>query len=377
MAYKVWNWKLKEWPHFSFDRKVLEALEYQFSAKSGTVLGVLKHFQEDSKDDFLVEILSDEAVKTSEIEGEYLNRESVQLSIKRNLGLAYEKRKIPPAEFGISEMMVDLYLNYNQPLTHKTLFQWHKMITNGRRDLTDIGCYRTHEDPMQIVSGRLDLPRVHFEAPPSKIVPKEMEKFVSWFNNVHQTTENQIIFPLAKAGIAHLYFVCIHPFEDGNGRIGRAIAEKSIAQSINRPSLISLATTIEANKKNYYALLEKSNTTLEITEWLVYFARTVLNALQHTLNRIDFLVEKTKFFDQYSNQLNERQLKVIQRLFESGHEGFKGGLSAKNYMSISKSSASTATRDLQELIDKKILNKTGTLKSTRYFLNVKPTTSKK
>lgn len=375
MAYKVWNWKLKEWPHFLFYRKALEALEYQFSEKSGTVLGVLKHILDDSKDDFLVEILSDEAVKTSEIEGEYINRDSVQSSIKRNLGLAYEKRKISPAEFGISEMMVDLYLNYNQPLTHNILFLWHKMITNGRRDLTDIGCYRTHEDPMQIVSGRLDLPKIHFEAPPSKIIPKEMERFVSWFNNVHQATENQIIFPLAKAGIAHLYFVCIHPFEDGNGRIGRAIAEKSIAQSLHRPSLISLATTIEANKKNYYTLLEKSNTTLEITEWLVYFARMVLDALEHTLNRIDFLVEKTKFFDRFSNQLNERQIKVVQRLFESGHEGFKGGLSAKNYMSISKSSASTATRDLQELIDKKILNKTGTLKSTRYFLNVKPFTS--
>jgi Fic family protein len=339
------------------------------------VLGILKHVEDDSKDDFLVEILSDEAVKTSEIEGEYLDRDSVQSSIKRNLGLDYKKRRISPAEFGISEMMVDLYLNYSQPLTHDLLFQWHKMITNGRRDLTDIGCYRTHEDPMQIVSGRLDLPNVHFEAPPSKKIPAEMEKFVAWFNQIHQRTGKENMLPLAKAGMAHLYFVCIHPFEDGNGRIGRAIAEKSIAQSIDRPSLISLATIIEANKKKYYSLLEKSNTTLEITDWLTYFARTVLDALEHTLKRIDFLVEKTKFFDRYSNQLNERQLKVVKRLFDSGHKGFKGGLSAKNYMSISKSSASTATRDLHELIEKKILIKTGALKSTRYFLNVKPFTA--
>jgi Fic family protein len=375
MARKFWNWELKEWPHFSFNKQALEALEYQFSEKSGTVLGILKHVEDDSKDDFLVEILSDEAVKTSEIEGEYLDRDSVQSSIKRNLGLDYKKRRISPAEFGISEMMVDLYLNYSQPLTHDLLFQWHKMITNGRRDLTDIGCYRTHEDPMQIVSGRLDLPNVHFEAPPSKKIPAEMEKFVAWFNQIHQRTGKENMLPLAKAGMAHLYFVCIHPFEDGNGRIGRAIAEKSIAQSIDRPSLISLATIIEANKKKYYSLLEKSNTTLEITDWLTYFARTVLDALEHTLKRIDFLVEKTKFFDRYSNQLNERQLKVVKRLFDSGHKGFKGGLSAKNYMSISKSSASTATRDLHELIEKKILIKTGALKSTRYFLNVKPFTA--
>lgn len=295
MAYNVWNWRLKDWPQFSYDAKALEALEYQFSENSGIVFGVLKHVQEESKDNFLVEVLSDEAIKTSEIEGEYLNRDSVQSSIKKNLGLAVEKRKIPPAEFGISEMMVDLYLNYDKTLTHEQLFSWHKMITNGRRDIKDIGCYRTHEDPMQVVSGRLDLPKVHFEAPPSKIVPDEMEKFVSWFNQIHQKDVNQKLLPLTKAGIAHLYFVSIHPFEDGNGRIGRAIAEKSIALSTLRPSLISLSSTIDANKKSYYAFLEKSNTTLEITDWLVYFSKTILEAQEHTLKRIDFLIEKPGF----------------------------------------------------------------------------------
>ena len=372
MAYNVWNWMLKDWPQFSYDAKALEALEYQFSENSGTVFGVLKHVQEESKDNFLVEVLSDEAIKTSEIEGEYLNRDSVQSSIQKNLGLAIEKRKIPPAEFGISEMMVDLYLNYDKTLTHEQLFSWHKMITNGRRDIKDIGCYRTHEDPMQVVSGRLDLPKVHFEAPPSKIVPDEMEKFVSWFNQIHQKDVNKKLLPLTKAGIAHLYFVSIHPFEDGNGRIGRAIAEKSIAQSTLRPSLISLSSTIDANKKSYYAFLEKSNTTLEITDWLVYFSKTILEAQEHTLKRIDFLIEKTRFFDRFSSQLNERQLKVVKRLFDAGHKGFKGGLSANNYQTIAKTSASTSTRDLQDLINKQILIKTGTLKSTRYFLNIDP-----
>jgi Fic family protein len=372
MAYNRWNWMLKGWPQFSYDAKALEALEYQFSENSGTVFGVLKHIQEESKDNFLVEVLSDEAIKTSEIEGEYLNRDSVQSSIKKNLGLAVEKRKIPPAEYGISEMMVDLYLNYNKPLTHEQLFSWHEMISNGRRDLKDIGCYRTHEDPMQVVSGRLDLPKIHFEAPPSKIVPDEMEKFISWFKQIHQNDSNQKLLPLAKAGIAHIYFVSIHPFEDGNGRIGRAIAEKSIAQSTLRPSLISLSSTINANKKSYYTLLEKSNTTLEITDWLLYFSKTILDAQDHTLKRIDFLIEKIRFFDRFSSQLNDRQLKVVKRLFDTGHKGFKGGLSANNYQAIAKSSASTVTRDLQDLINKKILFKTGTLKSTRYFLNIEP-----
>ncbi len=371
MTHKIWNWQLKKWPHFSYDKEALKELEYRFSQNRGTVLGVLKHVHETSKDDLLVEILSEEAIKTSEIEGEVLNRESVQSSIKRNLGLKADKRKIPPAEYGISEMMVDLYLNYDKPLSHKQLFQWHEMITNGRRDLTNIGCYRTHEDPMQVVSGRLYEPKVHFEAPPSKQVPKEMEQFISWFNALHNETEKEGILPLAKAGIAHLYFVCIHPFEDGNGRIGRAIAEKSIALSINKPSLISLSHTIEANRKKYYNSLADNNTTLEITDWLVYFGQTILDAQENTLKRIDFLIEKTKFFDRYFSQINERQLKVIQRLFEAGHTGFEGGLSADNYKKIAKTSASTATRDLQDLIDKQILIKTGTLKHTRYFLNIK------
>ncbi len=371
MTYKIWNWSLKKWPQFTYDRKALRELEFQFSQNTGTVLGVLKHVQEESKDNLLVEILSNEALKTSEIEGEILNRESVQSSIKRNLGLVTEKRKIPSAEYGISELMVDLYLNYNKPLSHEQLFEWHKMITNGRRDLTDIGRYRTHEDPMQVVSGRLDKPNVHFEAPPSKQVPKEMEGFISWFNAVHSDKNKFEMLPLLKAGIAHLYFVSIHPFEDGNGRIGRAIAEKSIALSTNKPTLISLSYTIEASKNNYYDLLEKHNTTLEITDWLIYFGQTILDAQQNTLKQIDFLVEKAKFFDHFSTQINERQSKVIKRVFEAGHTGFIGGLSADNYKKIVKTSASTATRDLNDLVEKQIFIKTGTLKSTRYSLNIK------
>lgn len=372
MAYNVWNWMLKDWPHFSYDKKALEALEFKFLENSGTVVGILKHIQEDSKDSFLIEVLSDEAVKTSEIEGEYLNRDSVQSSIKKNLGLVVEKRKIPPAEYGISEMMVDLYLNYNKAISHDQLFEWHKMITNGRRDLKDIGCYRTHEDPMQVVSGRYDLQRVHFEAPPSVKIPTEMEQFISWFNTVHKTKTTSSMLPLAKAGIAHLYFVSIHPFEDGNGRIARAISEKSLAQTSSRPSLISLSSAIQTSKKDYYAMLEKSSTTLEVTDWLLYFGDAVLKAQEHTLNRIDFIIEKARFFDRNSALLNDRQLKVIRRILDAGHEGFKGGLSSNNYQTIARASASTATRDLQDLIDKQILFKTGVLKSTRYFLNIKP-----
>jgi Fic family protein len=371
MNSKLWNWQKDQWPNFSYDIEALKALEYQFSENNGVVLGVLKHINKNSKDDILIEILSDEALKTSEIEGEYLDRSSIQSSIKHNLGLSEKKHNVTSAEFGISEMMVDLYLNHNQTLSHQQLFEWHKMITNGRRDLTDIGRYRTHKEAMVVVSGRLDQPTIHFEAPPSENISIEMERFIDWFNSTHSPNNKSTLLPLVKSGIAHLYFVCIHPFEDGNGRIGRAIAEKSIALSTNKPALIALSNTIEANRNHYYSALENNNKTLEITDWLVYFAQTILEAQQDTIKRIDFIIEKARFFDQYSSEINQRQLKVIQRLFNAGHTGFIGGLSADNYTKIAKTSASTATRDLADLVKRGVFIKTGQLKGTRYALHIK------
>lgn len=371
MARKIWNWQADNWPQFTYDEKELKALELQFSKNIGTVLGAIKHVNTQEKEQFLIEVLSNEAIKTSEIEGEYLDRDSIQSSIKKNLGLSVENRKIKPAEYGISEMMVDLYRNYNQPLSHDQLYKWHQMITNGRRDLVDIGRYRTHEDPMQVVSGRLDKHMVHFEAPPSKNMMEEMTPFVSWFNNNH-TTDPTSFEALAKAGIAHLYFVSIHPFEDGNGRIARALAEKSLSLSIGQPVLISLSKTIELHKKAYYDALANNNKSMEITDWLSYFGQTILDAQEDTLKLIDFIIEKAKFFDRFANQMNDRQLKVAQRLFDAGPQGFVGGLSAENYTRIAKTSASTATRDLKDMLDKGMLVKTGALKGTRYWLNVKP-----
>lgn len=370
MGHNLWNWQKKKWPNFSYNKDALTTLELRFSQNSGTVLGAFKHVNEKEKEQLIIEILSNEALKTSEIEGEYLDRDSIQSSIKKNLGLKVDKKNIAPAEFGISEMMVELYKNFDKPLAHEQLFNWHKMLTNGRRDLTDIGTYRTHEDPMQVVSGRLDRPTVHFEAPPSHEIKKEMDQFVLWFNTMYSKTKHNVL-PIAKAGITHLHFVCIHPFEDGNGRIARALTEKSVAQSIGQPALISLSKTIETNKKAYYNALENNNKELDITDWLLYFGQTILDAQEDTLKLIDFLIEKAKFFDRFNSLMNERQLKVVTRIFDAGHQGFDGGLSADNYTKIAKTSASTATRDLKDMLDKNMFIKTGELKGTRYWLNLK------
>lgn len=362
-----WNWQQADWPHFRYDKTKLEEFEVKFLKSEGILLGAFRHLNEDEKTALKIEIISNEAVMTSEIEGEYLNRDSVQSSIRRQFGLSSEKSSPSPAEQGIAEMMVHLYNTFNAPLTHETLFGWHRMLTAGRRDLTNIGSYRTHAEPMQVVSGYIGKVKVHFEAPPSQSVPSEMDQFMGWFKDTDSEGDHPLS-ALIRAGIAHLYFVCIHPFEDGNGRIGRAIAEKSLAQSLGEPTLIALSNTILNKRKEYYDALEAANKNNEITSWLIYFAKTVLDAQQYTQTYIDFLIAKTKLFDRLRDQLNDRQLKVLSRMFKEGPTGFKGGLSAENYLSITKTSRATATRDLAELVTLGALTQTGTLRHTRYHL---------
>jgi Fic family protein len=175
---------------------------------------------------------------------------------------------------------------------------------------------------------------------------------------------------LTRAGLAHLHFVSVHPFEDGNGRIARALAEKSLAQSMGQPSLIALAYTIERSRKAYYAALERNNKDIEVTDWLTYFAETILEAQRNTTERVDFYIARTKLYEKLRGKLNERQEKVLARMFREGIDGFKGGLSAENYISITKTSRATATRDLQDLVDKRALTKTGELRHTRYHLSL-------
>jgi Fic family protein len=264
--------------------------------------------------------------------------------------------------------MVDLYENFDAPLTHETMFAWHKMLMSGDRSINVIGGYRTHPEPMQVVSNIAHEPKVHFEAPPSSKMKAEMDGFVKWFNETAPTGPRPLP-PLTRAGIGHLYFVSIHPFEDGNGRIARAIAEKSLAQNAGHPTLIALAYTIERARKGYYDALERNNKDTAITDWLVYFGNTVLDAQSNTIKRVDFYVSKAKFYDKFRGAFNDRQDKVIARMFREDIEGFKGGLSAENYITISKTSRSTATRDLRELVEKGALWKTGELRHTRYHLN--------
>jgi Fic family protein len=266
-------------------------------------------------------------------------------------------------------MTVDVYESWSEMLSNKTLFKWHSMLVQGRRDLLDVGRYRTSIHPMQVVSGHVGKRKVHFEAPPSGRVSQEMADFIQWFNQTAPNGE-QPLSALIRSGMAHLYFVSIHPFEDGNGRVGRSISEKALSQNLGQPTLIALARTIEAKRKDYYAALERVNRKLEITEWLHYFAETILDAQAYTIRCVEFIIEKARFFDRFGDRLNARQHKVLARMFAEGLEGFEGGLSADNYLRIAKTSASTATRDLKGLVERGALTRTGELKHTRYHLNI-------
>ncbi|SIT55936.1 conserved hypothetical protein [Mesorhizobium prunaredense] len=365
----VWNWEQADWPHFTYDKEELEPLESEFLLRSGEFLGVFRHVGSDDRDQIRIDLISEEALKTSAIEGEYLNRESLQSSLRQQLGLGSENRRIPPAERGIAEMMADVYLHFGHVLSHRTLYAWHKMVMSGERRIETIGNYRQHAGVMQIVSNRLDKPKVHFEAPPSARVKAEMDAFTAWFNDTAPKGKTPLP-ALTRAGIAHLYFESIHPFEDGNGRIGRTLCEKALAQSLGEPSLIALAYTIERHRKAYYDNLQASNKSNAVTNWLLYFANTILEAQRVTLVRVEFSVAKAKFYERYRNQFNERQEKVIARMFREGIDGFIGGLSAENYIAITQASRATATRDLQDLVSKGAMIRTGERRHTRYALNI-------
>ena len=365
----TWNWEIPGWPEFRYDVSVIETFEQRFLLISGEILGAVHHVGTSERDQLRIDLLSDEAMKTSAIEGEMLDRLSVQSSLRRHFGLAPDSYPTKSREQGVAEMMVDVYSTYSEALTHETLFRWHGMLLSYDRHLETISAYRRHSEAMQIVSGRLDRPTVHFDAPPSDRVPAEMEKYMEWFNRTAPGAVEHMS-ALARAGLSHLYFESIHPFEDGNGRLGRALAEKSLAQNIGQPSLIALAFTIERERKAYYDQLERNQKTLDVTPWLEWFSETVLTAQQMTLARVGFFIAKAHFYDQYRERFNDRQAKVIERMFREGPDGFKGGLSAENYLSITGTSRATATRDLQDLVEIGALNRTGERRYTRYWLNL-------
>jgi Fic family protein len=358
----------KDWEKFSYDTNRLVEAIYEFSGKVGHSKGVLSVLSKEQHTQTLLDVLVLEAIKTSEIEGEYLSRKDVLSSVKKNIGLVNDtdgSRDVRAK--GIAEMVVEVHKTYNATLTEDVICEWHNMLFTKKTNIT-IGQWRTHTEPMQIVSGSIGKETIHFEAPPSVGVPKEMVGFIKWFNDSAPGGINEIKFAPIRAGIAHLYFESIHPFEDGNGRIGRAIAEKALLQTLGYPVLLSLSTTLEKNRNEYYSSLKAAQTSNVITEWLSFFTDTILSSLDASEEMIKFTLKKANFFDTYKGQINERQEKVIRKILDAGLDGYIGGMTAKKYMQITKVSKSTATRELQQLNELSIFKVIGKGRSTSYSL---------
>ena len=362
-----YNWQFEHWPQFDYDLSPIEAELLQFSDLAGQVSGIVKALPEGLQIEAIIDFMIAEAIKTSEIEGEFLSRNDVLSSIRNGLGLntPLEEVKDKPSD-GAAQLMLAVRNTWDASLDKKTLFEWHRTLLTGTQANIRIGAWRNSKDPMQVISGQYGRVTVHFEAPPSSTLRVETKQFFDWFNRSREHIHHAPV----RAAIAHLYFESLHPFDDGNGRIGRAIAEKALSQGLRRPALLSLSRTIEANRKTYYSALETAQHSLEITPWITYFTLLVLDAQKEADAQVQFILQKTKFFDRYNAMLNERQRRVVQRMLQAGPEGFEGGMNARKYGALTQASKATATRDLQALAKAGAFIPVGSGRSARYELNL-------
>jgi len=363
-----YNWQLPDWQNFIYDDSIIDSLCIDFAFEIGEVKGLVESLSTVIREETILQFMISEAIKTSEIEGEFFSRQDIMSSIKKNLGVTETFGHIRDKNAqGIGKLMVMVRNSYSEQLSENMIKQWHDILMEYSKRINP-GEYRTGEEPMQIVSGSYGKEIIHFEAPPSNQVPSEMKKFIKWYHDFG-VKPNDIKKALIKTSISHLYFESIHPFEDGNGRIGRAIAEKALAETLNRPVLMSISSTIEKNKKKYYQSLKQAQRTLEITDWIFYFSSLILESQRNAKQTILFTLNKSKFLDQFKNEMNERQTKAVLKMFENGESGFEGGMTAIKYVSITKTSRATATRDLQDLTEKNILIPKGEGRNRSYYLN--------
>ena len=367
----TYNWQKNDWPDFRYDLTTIQDQLDQFEQRASLTSGQFNALNERTRHEAIINMMVTEAVKTSAIEGEYISRADVMSSIRNQLGMNIEPQQVKDQRAkGVARLMLTVRNTFEDNLDEASLFSCHRMLLETNTRIT-IGAWRTHAEPMQVISGaHYGEPTIHFEAPPSSRVPAEMNRFVQWFNSCAPKQTNAIASPLLRSAIAHLYFESIHPFEDGNGRLGRAISEKALAQGFGHPILLSLSNAIEANKKAYYSALEQAQKSNEITQWISYFASMALEAQQDAEALIDFIIKKAAFFDQYQQHLDAHHLKVINRMLQEGPKGFEGGMSAKKYSAITGVSKATATRHLQYLMGIKALKQEGQGRGTRYHLNL-------
>ena len=366
-----WLWQQPDWPNFRYDKHALTERELEFRLNAERLAGRFEALSMASREDATIDLMLSEAIKTSAIEGEYLDRDSVRSSLLSLITADTLPANTDQKVAGAASLLVDVRQNWQTSLTRELLGRWQSMAVPEQRYTSILrGAYRNDPSPMQIVSGPYGREKVHFEAPPAARVPDEMTRFIGWYNRTTPNSGEEKIPALARVGIAHLWFEVIHPFDDGNGRVGRAIADHALSQSLGYPTTACLATAIEADKKSYYRQLEQaSRGGLAIDGWLDYFANTVIRAQAIAREEVDFVLAKARFYEAYGDQLNDRQAKMVARVFAEGRKGSEGGITTKKYQAITQCPNRTASRDLADLLARGIITRLpGAGRTTRYAL---------
>ncbi|MDE2421352.1 MAG: Fic family protein [Gammaproteobacteria bacterium] len=361
-------WQSRDWPNWKYDLAALTQLMVEVSRAQGILMGRLTDVGMALRDQASLVALTNDVIKTSEIEGETLNLDSVRSSIARRLGvdigaLAPVDRHVE----GVVDMVLDATTHYNSPMSKDRLFGWHAaLFPTGYSGLSKLNVANWRDDasgPMQVVSGPYGRQRVHFEAPPANRLDDETHRFLHWLNDDSNEP------PLLKAGIAHLWFVTLHPFDDGNGRIARAIGDLLLARADGCPQrFYSLSAQIQRERDEYYNILEwTQKDSMDITKWLTWFLTTLHRAIDQAQLTLDAVLAKARFWQHWAMiPFNERQLKLLNKLLD----GFDGKLTNKKWAAIGKCSSDTALRDINDLLERGVLRKTDAGgRSTSYELN--------
>jgi Fic family protein len=375
MKHPRWIWQQPDWPHFHSQSERLAPLLRECVQAQGQLLGMSGSAGGELSAQSELDALLQNIVTSSAIEGEQLNVGSVRSSLARRLGIEQvDGSHVSKRSEGLAELTLDATQHFDQPLTLPRLLHWHKWLFPAQDDgllsqHVRVGMLRGDE-PMQVVSGRVDRPTVHFEAPGRPGLEQQLDTFLDWFESSRTQPR---IDPLLRAGIAHFWFVTLHPFDDGNGRLTRAITDLALAQAEEQAiRFYAMSASILDDRSGYYRALENSQKdTLDITDWLEWFLQTLLRSLQQAMTRIESVLGKARFWQSHRGlALSAEQTKVLNRLLDGGENGFEEGISAAQYQAVAKVSKATATRHLAELLDKGYLIRLpGGGRSTRYRIN--------
>ncbi|MFQ5982285.1 MAG: Fic family protein [Woeseiaceae bacterium] len=351
----MYIWEQPGWPDFTWDEQSFSRLLAQAHREQGRILGKMEALGFELRGEANLRTLTEDVVKSSEIEGEKLDSDQVRSSIARRLGM--DIGGLGPADRvveGVVEMTLDATGKYGEPLTEDRLFAWHAALfptgRSGMRIIT-VGDWRTDSDgPIQVVSGPLGRERVHFEAPPAVRIADEITRFLNWFEAPSDAD------PFMNASLAHFWFVTIHPFEDGNGRIARALADMALARSECSPQrFYSMSAQIRNERKQYYTMLERTQKSgLDVTPWQEWFLACLVRSIKGAQETLASVLQKSRFWKRFAQEpLNERQIKVLNRFLD----GFEGKLTTSKWAKLAKCSQDTAYRDILDLIERGALQK--------------------